>query len=143
MRRIGRDILSNTSTHAGIRWFKLQYATHVNWAKKWTVRNATMKWIRRDILPNTHTENYNALEMEIWKSKMFSQKGWVDIRVCEGFCKAIFSKMLKRFDFLILLVECVLPYDTKVSRPNSSSFPPKSFWQVSFEVSDDTWEYGH
>ena len=49
MRRIGRDILSNTSAHAGIRWFKLQYATHVNWAKKWTVRNATMKWIRRDI----------------------------------------------------------------------------------------------
>ena len=51
-----------------------------------------MKWIRRDIFPNTHTENYNVLEMAIWKSRMFSQQGWVDVRVCEGFCDAIFSK---------------------------------------------------
>ena len=51
--------------------------------------------------------------------------------------------MLKPYDFMILWEECVLLKDAKVSRPNSTFFLAKSCWQVLFEASANSWEYGH
>ena len=64
----------------------------------------------------------------------------MDIRVCEAFCVAIFPKMLKSYDFMILWEECVLLEAAKVSNPNLASFIPNSLLLVLFRGHRDSHE---
>ena len=57
------------------RWLKLHYLMHKKLPKTIIpARNVRMKWMRRDILPNTKTKNKKvAFEKEIQKLKCLSE----------------------------------------------------------------------